>query len=852
MTSAAVVRAFRFAATGRIVAATGRIVAATGGLLLILSAGRFVEAAPQAPATNSPATLRAAIEDLMSNFGDRYAGGGRFLVELAEIEQRLQTARGKAAQQVQREFLALQRQALLANPLVNGRPILFVVRSQYAADHHNTATIFQTGEINTHKFRGPGAIKTIDLAHGGVVTNLLDVPRGVARDPDVSEDGRRILFAMRKDITDDYHLYEMKADGAGLRQLTFGSGVSDIDPVYLPDGRIVFTSSREPKYCMCNRHIMGNLFRMEADGSNLLQIGKNTLFEGHSSLLPDGRIVYDRWEYVDRNFGDAQGLWTCNPDGTNHTIFWGNNTKSPGAVLEARILPGSHRVIAVFGSCHDRPWGALAIIDRRVGLDGKQPVVRIWPAAAMDLVMKGNYDMFKRVAPKYEDPYPLSDKYFLCSRQTGRGEQMGLYLLDVFGNELLVHSEGAGCFDPMPLGSRQPPPTMTDRVHLDRKTGKFYVVDVYLGTGMERVKRGTVKYLRVVESPEKRFWSPRSWNGAGTQAPGMNWHDFNNKRILGTVEVEADGSAYFEIPANRFVFFQLLDEKGMMVQSMRSGTIIRPGETIGCVGCHDNRHAAAPNQPKMAIRRTPRPLKPWRGPQRIFSYTAEVQPVFDKHCVSCHDYGQPAGKKLNLAGDAGLIFNVSYAELWRKKQINVVGGGPADILPPYTWGSHTSKLVKVISGDHYGVKLDAESFDRIVTWIDVNAPYYPSYASAYPNNLYGRSPLADGPLAELSKLVGVNLKDQRYVAQISFDRPQLSPCLARFKNENDPRRNRALAIIRDGASMLAKQPRPDRPNFQLVGVDVGRNAKYGTLARNREALLEQEKEQNKKDKTAPN
>ena len=204
------------------------------------------------------------------------------------------------------------------------------------------------------------------------------------------------------------------------------------------------------------------------------------------------------------------------------------------------------------------------------------------------------------------------------------------------------------------------------RIDLAKTDGYFYVEDVYVGTGMERIERGTVKSLRVVESPEKRFWTGPAWDGGtGQQAPGMAWNDFNNKRILGTVPVEADGSAYFAVPADTFVYFQLLDEQGLMVQSMRSGTIVRPGETSGCVGCHESRRSsarAAVHRPGVAHAGR-EPLQPWYGPPRLFSYTAEVQPAFDKHCVSCHDYGKDAGKKLNLAGDLGLIFNTSYVEL---------------------------------------------------------------------------------------------------------------------------------------------------------------------------------------------
>ncbi len=786
-------------------------------LLSALCCLRVAVAEEPSPAENS---FRAAVEDLMATFGDRYPHGRQYLDRLDAVKNK-------------EELETLTREALIANPLVSGQPILFVLRQQYRSDHHNTATMFQTGEINTASFTGRAAIKTIDFAHDGEVKTLLEVPQGVARDIEVSFDGRKVLFSLRHDRADDYHLYEISADGSELKQLTFGSGISDIDPIYLPDGRIVFTSTREPKFCMCNRHIMGNLFSMNGDGSNVQQIGHSTLHEGHSSLLSDGRIIYDRWEYIDRNFGDAQGVWCVNPDGTNHSIYWGNNTNSPGAVLDARAIPGTELFIANFSSCHDRPWGAIAIVDRRLGLDGRGPVLRTWPANAIDLVGNGNYDTFVPVNPKYEDPYPLSDKYFLCSRMTGNGEQMGIYLIDTFGNEIQLHAENLGCYDPMPLGPRTKPPAMPERIDLTEEQGYFYISDVYKGTGMDRIERGSVKYLRVVESPEKRFWTDAYWLGEGTQAPGMAYDDFNNKRILGTVPVEEDGSAYFAVPADTWVYFQLLDENGMMVQSMRSGTITRPGEMAGCVGCHEYRRGSITrdSQP-LAMQRPARQLEPWHGPTRLFGYLAEVQPVFDKHCVSCHDYGQEAGEKLNLAGDLGLMFNNSYLQLRTKGYVKVPGAGPFQTLMPKSWGSHASPLVKVLVEGHGKpeiddkIQLDKESLDRIITWIDINGPYYPEYASAYRQNLYGRSPLDPQQLGRLGKLVGMNLSEQGLSSQISFTRPELSPCLTKLGKQSDEYRE-AISIINAGKQMLAQRPRADMPGFKLVDpTEIDQQAKY--------------------------
>ena len=774
-------------------------------------------APPAVPPGGNAKSLRDAINDLIASFAARYPKGREFCKKLDAVEAGLKAGDAKA----RAAFAALQREALIANPLVSGQPILFNSRPQFAGDHHNTATMFQYGEINGNKMRGPGFLKIIDFANGGKVTTILEAgAKGVIRDPEVSFDGKRIVFSMRRETKDCYHIYEVSAGGAGLKQLTFADGITDIDPLYLAGGSIVFTSTREPKFCMCNRHIMGNLFKMEADGANIHQIGKSTLHEGHSTLMPDGRILYDRWEYVDRNFGDAQGLWTVNPDGTNHAIYWANNTASPGAVLDGRIIPGTKLVVCTFSSCHDLPWGAIAIVDRRLGVDGREPVVRTWPAGAINLVGRGGLDTFKRVRPKYEDPWPLADpavatstgKYFLASRN-GRD----MVLLDVFGNEIVLHSESPGVFDPMPLAPRPRPAAKPAQRDFNNATGVFYLQNAYIGTHMKGIKPGAIKYLRIIESPEKKSWTHPSWGGEGVHCPGLNWHSFENKRILGTVPVEADGSANFEVPSDTFLYFQLLDSDGMMIQSMRSGTIIQSGERQGCVGCHEDRVEDTPPLTRLplALKRAANKMNGWYGRPRIFSFQKEVQPVFDKHCLKCHDFGKKGAKKLVLAGDRTICFNASYIDLWSKRYIRAIGAGPAAIQQAYSWGSHPSKIVQVLRKGHNKVKLSTEDLDRIVTWIDINATYYPYYESAYPNNPTGRCPLDNGQyrrLGQLTRARFVTGHGRNRSAAVSFDRPEMSPCLQKL-DKSSAAYKEALAIIQAGKAMLAKRPRADMDGF---------------------------------------
>ncbi|MCX6927892.1 MAG: hypothetical protein NT154_32490, partial [Verrucomicrobia bacterium] len=341
-------------------------------------------------------------------------------------------------------FLLAMSGARAALPAaVTNQPILFVVRNQYHPDHHNTHTMFPSAPnefSNGYYEGGHGAALKVFDPNTGETRTLLDAGAdGVIRDPDLHFSGQRVVFAWRKSTAESYHIWEIYVNGSGLKQLTALPGVDDFDPMYLPDDRVVFVSGREPKYVMCNMHLSHNLYRMDGDGANIVQIAKSTLFEGHPSLMPDGRILYDRWEYVDRNFGDAQGLWTCDPEGTGHAVYYGNNTSSPGGMLDGHAVPGTPFAVCTFVACHDRPWGAIALLDRRLARDGRDGVVRTWPAGLESWVHENNYvsydfDTFAGASPKHEDPFPLVDpdsgvggRYFLCSRQVS-GEHMAVYL----------------------------------------------------------------------------------------------------------------------------------------------------------------------------------------------------------------------------------------------------------------------------------------------------------------------------------------------------------------------------------------------------------------------------------------
>lgn len=741
-------------------------------------------------------------------------------------------------------------------PAAARQTLLFVTHHQYQSDHHNTHDFFPTAthEFNIGTFAPGSALKLIELP-SRKVTTLLETQTGVIRDPDLDFDARKIVFSMRRNTQDSYHLYEIHIDGTGLKQLTALKDADDLDPIYLPDGHILFTSTREPKYCLCNRHIMANLYRMESDGANIVQISKNTLFDNKPSLMPDGRVLYSRWEYVDREQLSAQGLWVCNPDGTSHQLIWGNNTQSPGGVLEGRVIPDNkQQIVCTFTPCHNRAWGAIAIINRTLGIDGPNPVTTIWPASARRLIAEvGSCDAFGQCDPKYQNPYPLTDpetgacgRYFVCVRTTGKSEKTAITLLDSMGEDrILYEDKGAlGCFDPLPVLPRKRPPIIPERRKYDLSSeGAFYISNVYNGTHMQGIAKGDVRYLRVVETPEKRFFTLRhNWT-----APAINWHEFNAKRVLGIVPVEEDGSAYFTVPSEKFVYFQLLDKNGMMLQSMRSGTYVQPGETQGCNGCHDNRLSTPGARPEnsVALRRPPTPLAGQYTTRENFNYLSTIQPILDRHCLKCHDYGKEGAKRVVLAGDISVPFNVSYMELQRKDYLGTIGAGRVPIYKPKTWGSHASPLVTMLMNGHKEVRLPQEDLAAIITWIDINAPYYPSFACSYPDNVTGRCPLSDAELKELQRITGKrNLTEMlhRWVSSrpepfLNFSRPGLSPIMQSVPEQD---KGTALSILHAGALRLKENPRADMPGFKLSGLDAWREEKYqqrlGREAANREAI----------------
>ena len=755
-----------------------------------------------------------------------------------------------------------------ADKKLANKTIVFVSHKIYPYDHHNSATIFQQGEINQdswHRVAQGGAVLYLcKFDSAGKVEQLNEiekVSKGIIRDCSVSFDGTKIVYSMRKDFDDSYNLYEYNLSTKTSRQLTFMKDCSDINPTYLPSGEIVFSSTRASKYCACNRHIMCNLYKCDADGHNIIQIGNSIEFENGASVMADGRILYTRWEYVDRNFSGAQGLWTCNPDGTRHALFWGQETNNP--VLDAVELSAG-KVVAILGSCHDLPWGALAVIDRNIDVEGKHSVVKIYPKEAIKLVDfpdKWSDAMGHNLKIKYKYPTIFDKNTIGVSRQLSESNgNLGLFLVDINSDtQTLIakpktQERGWGLFNIKVVEPKQTPPVIPSQCDFNAETATVYVSNVYEGTHMKGVKKGDIKYLRIVENPPKLSWSIGAWSAQGEQAPAMNYHDFDNKIILGVVPVEDDGSAYFEVPSGKFIYLQALDKNMKMIQSMRSGFSAMPNEVVSCAGCHESRKSPPPVSLKAskALRKKPAKIQTFSFCGKLFSYAKMIQPIFDNNCISCHEIGGNAAQALSLSGDKGLVFSRSYMELHNRGSINVIGAAGNAVVQANTWGARHSTLIDVIEEGHVE-GLTKEELHTLIAWIDINAPYYPTDDTAFPNNPSGRSPLTADEILELQKLCKVKILDEKYkhlifskdykLELISFDRPDLSDILCKLEDDS-PEYKRALEIIKLGAKRLKENPRPDMEGFKISERSkklINRFCKFQVLEKQSRNALENNK-----------
>jgi hypothetical protein len=637
-------------------------------------------------------------------------------VELPDRENEglLRAALERGRQEAAREVRARLEAMASALDRLGVREVVFAAR-EIGPDGHWYANFAYFAPSAAQKcYRKRGRLSKLDVKTGKVA-HLVDDPEGTVRDPVVHYDADRILFSYRPGAEEHFHLYEIRLDGTGLKKLTDGP-YDDFEPVYLPDGGILFVSSRCRRWVNCWLTQVAVLHRCDADGKNIRPLSANIEQDNTPWVLPDGRVLYQRWEYVDRSQVDYHHLWTTNPDGTGQMVYFGN--MHPGSVfIDAKPIPGTDRVLLISSPGHGQREhaGHVATVTPDLGPDHR-PSLRPLTAGS-----------------DYRDPYPLDEDSFLVARgrqvlfMNGRGEERVLY-------ELTSDFGGAELHEPRPVLRRGREPAVPPRVNPARKTGTLVMADVNIGRNMAGIKRGEIRKLLVLES------LPKPVNYTGGMDPISYGGTFTLERILGTVPVEEDGSAHFDLPANRAFFFVALDGDGLSVKRMQSFCSVAPGEIQSCVGCHESRTKTAMlPQALIALRRPPSAVEPVAGVPDVLDFPRDVQPILDRHCARCHDYDRPAGASrpeegphaggVILTGDRGPMFSHSYFNLTLRRQFSDGRDDPRSNFPPRGIGTAASPLMKKLDGGHYGAKLSPREVDVVRYWIETGAAYPGTYAA---------------------------------------------------------------------------------------------------------------------------
>ena len=612
-------------------------------------------------------------------------------------------------------------------------PLLFVKQHPYFAAH------IYDDYITWHPGGGIYRVENPWAAPGDREVRAVVDPKtketlgeGVYRDPEISWDGRRMVFAFKPDEHASTGIYEINVDGTGLRQLTFpcdcevlketkriGEGHHDITPAYLPDGRIVFTSTRQDALVPCFNSGVDTLHVMDADGGNIRGLSVNNVTEFDPAVMPDGRIVYGRWEYVDKTALYMQSLWTMLPDGRMEEALFANNLPKPTAVLDARPVPNTNLVVASLTPHNGQAVGGVGMIDTGMGKNDLKAVFNFTPEYAVEM------DQGLRTGPC--DPWALSRDDVLMSNNALAAHGI-IELVDRRGNRELVHADGAiSCFAPMLIKARKTPPVVEPQIDEESDTGRFVLVDVY--QGLEGVERGSIKRLRVVEETARISGIPaggRWWN----QAFLVSWQGaYIIKNILGTVPVHEDGSAHFEVPSGRAVYFEALDEEGREIQRMRTFVAAVPGSTRSCVGCHENKKTttASPGDPPLAMLKPPARIEPESWGSGYVDYPTMVQPILDKHCVSCHGGEKGFAAGMDFSGGWTWAFNIGYETLIKHRMLGFLNCHnssvhTSEILKPRTIGSGASPLAEILIEKH--PELSRAERDLILAWMDTNSNYF--------------------------------------------------------------------------------------------------------------------------------
>ncbi len=598
------------------------------------------------------------------------------------------------------------------------------------------------------------------------------------------------VFELRK-IFEPVRLYEAAVDGSQIVQLTDDPYWSDFEPAYTATGDVVFASDRCGKAPECGSvtydHTNPNLYMLSRRASKLAapspedglaryepapvvrKFTDSKDLDRYPYSLDDGRIVYTHWEYQERHFMEVHSLWTARPDGTMSDALFKQHMSAPLALRTARSIPGTAKLVAVATGHHTFSNGSVVTVDPAHGLNSESglrivtPNIKLQegPMAGRPVDLGGVPD----AGGLYRSPWALSETCFLVSYAYARpnctgtagidSNGFGIYLIDAYGNRELLHRDPLlSCASPIPLRPRKRPPVLPELVAETQTATAVseaicYVADVY--ADMPEVARGSITRLRIAQhvpwpyDPER---GTQDYISGVAGARHLGFQSWSPVRVIGTVPVEKDGSAYFTVPADVAIYFQALDEREMEVRRMRSFVSLKAGEARSCHGCHESKARTTDVGAGfgLALARPPSaPAPPPWGSERLLGYEWLVQPILDRHCAECHGAAEPEGGVDLSAVRAGDDLLMSYHTLLGSRGDGKIAApvlvsvadrfSNASVTQPKEFGSHRSRLIRVLIDDpqhRERVSLTPDEWTALVTWVDANAPYYDTFINKRP------------------------------------------------------------------------------------------------------------------------
>lgn len=761
-------------------------------------------------------TLKRAIDHLGTEYPGQYPTSqllGQYHILDARAPTSATTPESEGDSDVdtlREELESLKYNALVRqNPLLARGQLLFVKRFTYRTGWYYSE-FMQAGRFG-------GNLCLLSLEDGKVTELLPQLSGGIFDRYDLSFDGRRVAFGYRPAPGKAFRLYEVGIDGTNLHALTrdppdesvrlasygptlgvnelgpYREHTDDFHPCYLPDGGLCFASSRCERGVLCDQSdnlSVNVLYRIDGDGSNMRVLSNGALSESTPSMMNDGRILYTRWEYVDKGVIAVQSLWAMRPDGSGSCEIFGNHHEFPPVLIHGRALPESnHQFVCTATMHHPFAVGPIVTIDANRDIRSHRPIQSLTPDTGLSVDGVGGFPRGENFThwkdgqwvkdnrgPLFCDPYPLSENFFLVACNPDRTwndeTAYGIWLIDRFGNRVKIYCDAdVSCWQPMPVRPRPVPPAWPASVTHDTsgahdETGEAVVALADVHEGLDGVQPGEIRYLRVWEQVPRPWSAHRFWPEDATlgQNAVISMHAHIYVKILhGIVPVEPDGSAHFVVPAEKNIFFQALDQDFMEVQRMRTFVNLQPGETRSCVGCHEPRNRAPHVDMPLAMRQPPvhPAAQPGESVPRPLYYPTDIQSILDKHCISCHGKNTPDAD-LELTGELTTFFSRSYESIMQRKLITViqefVGPQPraqkTNVTPlaPRSLGSHASRLVSILRENHYDVSLATDEWIRLVRWVDANGPYYGTYFGrrnlAYKDHSDFRLPPALSPSRE--------------------------------------------------------------------------------------------------------